>query len=115
MPASVSTPSTSTHSRRTLRARSDTVTALHELPVERFSWQQRVRLDLHRCNATDQSLEVVGWNAIAGALRGQHVCSEDRTDRNVFSGDDALAQSHANRHLRGQDGFVARAERDFNV
>src|SRR6266567_678374 len=98
MPASVSTPSTSTHNKRTLRARSDTVTALHELPIERFNRQQRVRLDLHRGHATDHSLEVIGWNAIARALGGQHVRAEDRTDRNVFSGDDALAQSDANGH-----------------
>src|SRR5438445_21242 len=44
MPASVNTPSTSTHSRRTLRARSDTFTRLsRQLPCEGVHRQERVR------------------------------------------------------------------------
>ena len=57
MPASVSTPSTSTHSKRTLRARSDAVTDCFvlKLPVERRGWQQRVGRDVDRGNPALQT------------------------------------------------------------
>src|ERR671937_2444906 len=97
MPASVSTPSTSTHSRRTLRARSDTVTALHlELPFERLNWQHGIRLDLDGRDATDQLREVIGRNPVPWTLGDQHVRAKDGTRWNGFGGDDALAQSRAN-------------------
>src|SRR5437763_15775740 len=116
MPASVSTPSTSTHSRRTLRARSDTVTGLHsKLPIERLSWQQGVRVDLDGCHAADQALEMIGWNTIARTLGAQHLRFQDGANRNVFGGDHALAQACANGQLRVSDGFVRGAQRHCNV
>src|SRR5919199_724790 len=116
MPASVKTPSTSTHSKRTLRARSNTVTALDsQLPFERFSWQQAVRLDLDSRDAAEQSLQVIGRDPVARTLRGQHVGAQGRTDRDVSSGDDALSQSDANGYLRCGDRFFSRSHRHFDV
>src|SRR5438132_14358899 len=95
MPASVSTPSTSTHSRRTLRARSDTVTAERALPIDGFGRQQRVGRDIDRGYSANQVLEAIGGNAVAWTLGGQHLRADHRASRDVPRGDDAFAQSSA--------------------
>src|SRR5215208_4594864 len=109
MPASVSTPSTSTHSRRTLRARSNTVTTGLLLPIEGLGRQQRVGLDVDRRYASDQPLQVIGRDAIARTLDRQHVRAQYRTGGNRLRGDHALRKTHAHRALRFDDSLFARA------
>ena len=72
-------------------------------------------MDLDGCHAADQALEVIGWNTVARTLRAQHLCFQDGANRNMFSGDDTLAQSRANGDLRGCHGLVGGAQRGFDV
>src|SRR5438552_18872398 len=116
MPASVNTPSTSTHSRRTLRARSDTFTRLsRQLPCEGGHRKERVRDDVGRGDPTDESRELIGGNPGAGALGGQHIRTDRLARSDVPRGHHTLSEPRAHWGLSWSDGLVTGTHRHFDV
>src|SRR3989442_14703168 len=111
MPASVTTPSTSTHNKRPLRARrarSDPVTGnsgsrlfpttrlrLRNLPVQGSERQERVGWHLDRGHTTDEAWQGIGRNALSRGFRGQQRRRQSSASRDVLGGDKALAPPHA--------------------
>src|ERR1051325_12140077 len=96
MPASVNTPSTSTHNNRTLRARSNTVTRLRwstDLPVERLRWNECVPPDIGPGHPSDKFFEPIGWNPITRALGGPHLRGHHRACPDVLRGNHAFTEA----------------------